>query len=212
MLAAVEPFHHLRSMQLTLGWYTSCPFTSPDVSSIGWENRTLISDAIWAQPGYVRPGAFGAPWETVVRLSQQTGGKGIWINIPVQATDAYVDRLALLLLNGSPDTGGQGLAPGTPLYVEHGNELWLNGSAAAGGGPSLTYLWNKAAAVYEVEHNASSDLNDDGVNDPELWASRRHVRRVWQIGALLSNASGGGLTVRPVLDGPSSSPMRAERR
>lgn len=37
-----------------------------------------------AYADYVRQGAFGAPWESVVRLSQQTGGKGVWINVPVQ--------------------------------------------------------------------------------------------------------------------------------
>jgi hypothetical protein len=57
-------------------------------------------------------------------------------------------------------------------------QVWLNGSAAAGGGPSLAYTWNKAAAAYEVAHDPASNLNDDGVNDPVVWAYRRHARYV----------------------------------
>lgn len=80
--------------------------------------------------------------------------------------------------------------------------MWLNGSAAAGGGPSLSYTWNKAAAAYEVAHDAASNLNSDGVNDPETWAYRRHARRVLEIARIFRSVFGPGRMlsqVRPVL-------------
>ena len=80
--------------------------------------------------------------------------------------------------------------------------MWLNGSAAAGGGPSLAYTWNKAAAVYEVQNDPSSNLNSDGCGDQETWAYRRHARRVLEIARIFRTVFGAGRMlsdVRPVL-------------
>ena len=114
LLRTVSPFHHIRTMQVglalgewgigraksslrnyvsppphtslkwTYGWMVTAPFTSPAASALSWADRALMTDSVW-QPGYVRPLAFGAPWETVVLLAQESGGgRGVWINVPVQ--------------------------------------------------------------------------------------------------------------------------------
>lgn len=168
--------------------------------ALEWADRTLPTDARWA-PAAARPRAFGAPWETVVALAQ-AARVGVWVNIPVQATDAYVAALAALLRDGSAATGGAGVPAGLPIYVEHGNENWLNGSAAAMGGPSATYLYNRAAAAAEVAADPGSALNDDGVGDAEVWGYRRHLRRTVEVGAIFAAAfSAGslGARVRPAL-------------
>lgn len=69
--------------QWTFGWYVTAPFTTPAASALPWEDRALMTDAVW-QPGYVRPRAFGAPWETVILLAQESPPVGVWINVPVE--------------------------------------------------------------------------------------------------------------------------------
>lgn len=216
VLAALAPFSHVRFMQWTFGYYV-LNYTSPAQPGLGvaleWADRARLTDAIW-QPALSRPKAFGAPWESVVLLSQATA-KGVWINVPVQASDDYVAQLAALMRDGSVETGSAGLPAGAPIYLEHGNEVWLNGSTAAGGGPSATYAYNKAAAVAEVAANGSSILNSDGVNDPETWAYRRHLRRVCEIGAIFAAVFGGGgarpAVVRPVLGWTAAFPAELAR-
>lgn len=66
------------------GWYVTAPFSSPEASALAWDERSLLTDAIWGLPGYVRPRAFGAPWETVILLAQESQGTGVWINVPVE--------------------------------------------------------------------------------------------------------------------------------
>jgi hypothetical protein len=95
-----------------------------------------MTDALWL-PGYVRPKVFGAPWETVVLLTLESAGRqGVWINVPVEATgsnvtddSSYVAQLAALLRDGNEWTGGVGVPAGTPIYVEHSNEVGMPGLA-----------------------------------------------------------------------------------
>ena len=95
------------------------------------------------------------------------------------------------------------MQPGRLLFTHPWTgQVWLNGSAAAGGGPSLAYTFNKAAAAYEVAHDPASNLNSDGCNDPETWAYRRHARRVLDIARVFQAVFGADrmlTTVRPVL-------------
>ena len=80
--------------------------------------------------------------------------------------------------------------------------MWLNGSQAAGGGPSAAYLFNRAAAQAEVAANPASNLNLDEINDPEAWGYRRHLRRTVQLGGAFARAFGAGsfgAIVRPAL-------------
>ena len=188
-VAAVAPFAHLRFMQWSYGYWVD-NFTSPaspGAPSIAWENRMLLSDAVW-QP---RAGAAGAPWETVVLFAQRAG-KSLWLTAPVQATDAYIHSLALLLRDGSADTGGVGVPAGCALYLEHGNEVFLNASV---GGPSATYAWNRAAAAAEVAADPASPLAR-GSSDPEVWGYRRHLLRLTQISAIVRSVFGAAAAPR----------------
>jgi hypothetical protein len=95
---------------------------------LAWGDRCLPSDA--QVPNNLRPGCWGLPWEWVVAVAQQTG-KGVWVNHPVTGTGAlpvnttsYAYQWATLLRDGNAATGGKGVPVGTPIYLEHSNEVW----------------------------------------------------------------------------------------
>lgn len=198
LLKAAGPLSQLRFME----WMdtNSAPnYTSPDHGVLQWTARTTPDDAIWSSPGYIRPGAVGAPWETVITFAQASG-KDIWINIPVAAAlddMNYTLALATLLLNGNSDTNGAGVPSNCKVYVEHGNEVWLNGTE---GGPGTNFLYNLAAATDEVGRGGSN-LNNDGATDPQVWANRRHLRTLWFIAQSFASVFGAAAmrhTILPV--------------
>lgn len=198
-LLAVQPFSHLR-MMTALG--TNSPF--PLGQSMEWSDRRLWSDALWGTAGIPRPNTIASwPWEAAILLGQAIGAsKGLWVNVHVACsgaspadTDSYVYQLALLLRDGNSATGGMGLPQGQVLYVEHGNEVWLNGTV---GGPDISYLWNYDAAGREVAAGGSV-LNADGCQDPAQWAQRRHVKRLREIHSILDAVlTPAGIEVRMV--------------
>jgi hypothetical protein len=116
--------------------------------------------------GSNHPGIHGPPWEYVVAAAQQSG-KDIWINVPVNASDAYVTSLAQLFHSG--------LSASTNVYVEYSNEMWHLGFPQ---GP-----WNKQAAIDEV-NAGSSNLNYDGINNQDMWRLRRIAKRTIEIGRI----------------------------
>lgn len=73
-----------------------------------WGQRTLPSSGSQASTK-------GAAYEYAILIANHLG-KDMWINIPVNADDAYVRSLATLLKNK--------LKPGRVVYVEYSNELW----------------------------------------------------------------------------------------
>ncbi|HVK15113.1 MAG TPA: PA14 domain-containing protein, partial [Gemmataceae bacterium] len=72
-------------------------------------------------------------WEYQVMLANETG-KDLYITIPINASDDYVQKLAKLIRYGSdgsnpydwanPDPKYPGLNPNLRVYVEWGNEVW----------------------------------------------------------------------------------------
>lgn len=115
-----------------------------------WSERvspTQISQNAEYQRSPLRGAKRGISWEDVIAFSNEvyadaaTVERGIWINIPVLATDDYVVRLAQLIKCGSDgvnpwvSAGTNTCAAGTPafaalnpaikVYVEFANELWL---------------------------------------------------------------------------------------
>lgn len=75
-----------------------------------WDQRTPMN---W--PQYTLP--HHNPWETIPYLASQLNKTiDIWINIPWNATDDYIIKLAQLML--------ENLTRNNILYVEYSNEIW----------------------------------------------------------------------------------------
>lgn len=84
-------------------------FTQTNGSPIqNWAQRT-------PQAYYTQAKFGGVAWEYVVQLANQTQ-KDVWINIPHQANNAYIDSLAHLLQNSLNST--------LKVYLEYSNEVW----------------------------------------------------------------------------------------
>jgi hypothetical protein len=130
----------------------------------------------------------GEPWENIIELANVSGGKDIWINIPVRADDDYVRQLATLLkgtLNAS-----------SKIYVEYSNEVW-NGSFVQWG-------INRDLATAEVNANPVSPLAWDGSKDTTVLAMRRVGKRLKEISDIFRGVFGDAdmmTRVRPVLAG-----------
>ena len=98
-----------------------------------WSDRTTVSDNFWSC-------LLGVPWEIQIALANETG-KDMYINIPSNATPAYIADLADLFAYGSngetPYTSVQSnpvwapLDPNLKVYIEFSNELWNSGYVQA---------------------------------------------------------------------------------
>lgn len=163
ILEAVRPFDTLRFMNWVGGNNLNPPYDAED-NTLTWAERTL--------PTMRQTQGEGVAWEYVVALANLTG-KNIWINIPVHASDDYVEGLARLL----HDT----LHPDAVIYVEHSNEVWNPGFSQ--------HAYNKAAAAAEVAAG-ESNLDDDGADLEGLWAERRHVRRLVEFSEMFRQVFG----------------------
>jgi hypothetical protein len=73
-----------------------------------WESRTQRSDARYLFDK-------GAPPELMIQMAEFLGSD-VWVNIPAEATDAYVTNLAALAL--------ERLAPHQRVILEYSNEVW----------------------------------------------------------------------------------------
>jgi hypothetical protein len=173
-----------------------------------WSDRSLPTDA----SQQVRPtgtsanpaATVGVAWEYVVALANQAG-KDIWINLPHQATDDYVTKLAQLLRYGSdgvnPYTSPQAspvfppLAPGLKVYVEWSNELWNGGFGQS------TWLGTQADAAVAA---SDADLLFDGNTNHYAVMFRIVGKRSMEISNLFRAVFGDAdmmTRIRPVLPG-----------
>lgn len=167
-LASLQPFRILRFMDWTSTNHNPGFYGDAGHHALNWADRHLPTDATQQDYGT----KYGAAWEYVIALANRAH-KDIWINIPVAATDDYVQQLARLLKKT--------LAPDLKIYLEHSNEVWNFGF------PQYTY--NKLAAVEEVGKGRSS-LNSDGTQDQEEWARRRHAKRLIEIATIFKGVFG----------------------
>ena len=127
-------FHHIRYMGAT-GTNTQPGYYGDEGHhALTWNDRCLPSDAL--QPMDLRPGCWGMPWESVVRVTQATG-LGAWINLPVSASVSfpvnssdYAFNLAQLFKAGNAATGNAGVGA-APVYLEHSNEVWVSVQTAS---------------------------------------------------------------------------------
>ena len=119
----------------------------------------------------------GASWEELILLCNQTGND-LWINIPAQASDDYILKLAQLVKYGSdgtsPYTSVQGapvyppLAPALNVYIEYGNEVWNSGPGF------WCFVWAKALGN-TYKSDTTHPIAYDGVVVDQYDALRRWV-------------------------------------
>jgi hypothetical protein len=145
---------------------------------INWSDRTIPQYATQQTPS-------GVAWEYVFQLANETK-HDVWINIPDQATDAYVASLAAL--------AAQSLAPSLHLYLEYSNEVWNYSFPQA--------ARNQAAAEAEVQANPNSPLAwqcSDYNSCLYVWGERRVGERTVQIAQAFQSAFGTNANMlRPI--------------
>ncbi|HEX7599737.1 MAG TPA: hypothetical protein VF518_16085, partial [Polyangia bacterium] len=196
---ALSEFTVLRTMDFT---------ATNSNGSVTWTDRTRPTHASQAIGNPTAPKGgwqgHGGAWEYAILLANQTG-KDLWINVPAQATDDFITKLAQLTKYGSdgstPYTSVQaapvwpGLDARLRLYVEFSNEVWNTAGAFE------QSRQNHTAAMAEVSAGASP-LNFDKDTNDWNWAWRRTAKRtvdistifrsVWSDAAMMSQ-------IRPVL-------------
>ena len=175
-LKALAPFSTLRMMDVLDTNENPGYYGDAGHHALEWSMRHVPTDA--TQVPY--KGKYGLAWEYVVDMANATG-KDIWINIPIASSDDYVRRLAQFLKSS--------LRPGIKIYVEHSNEVWNFGFPQ--------YIYNKLDAINEVESGHSA-LNNDGSQDQETWAHRRHAERLIQISNIFRSVYGDAAMMRIV--------------
>ncbi|MGD0138718.1 MAG: LamG-like jellyroll fold domain-containing protein [Tepidisphaeraceae bacterium] len=151
----------------------------------------------------------GVCWEYAIILANAVHAD-MWINIPAQANDNYVDQLASLIKNGDTINGVSypALSPDLNVYVEYSNETWNSGFEG--------YQYATDAAVAEVVADANSgtqsNLNYDNLSlaqngdgtyvNASTWQKRWTARRLMQISndfASVLGQSAINTRIRPVL-------------
>jgi hypothetical protein len=159
--------------------------------SVNWSDRPKPTDATYSRDG--------VPWEDLIQLCNQVGS-GIWVCVPVRATDDYVKQLATLLKNN--------LNPNAKIYVEYSNEVW---NIAFDQGK-----YNLAQANAEVAKGGSNLKYDGNSNQYDL-ADRRTARRLMEISNIFKGVwTSAGLPspindrVRCVVGNQAVMPQRAD--
>jgi hypothetical protein len=161
-------------------------------TSVNWSDRSL--------PGQLQTGQAGISLEYVAMLSN-LAGTDAWINLPLNATDDYVTKVAQLFKYGSdgvnPYTSPQAspayppLSPDRKLYVEWVNELWNGGYATSGQNQSAAQSEYSNGDPYHYGSSTSFDLGQ-----------KRLARRLAQISLIFRSVFGDDsmmTQVRPVL-------------
>jgi hypothetical protein len=142
-------------------------FTQTNNNTVSsWDARTKPTDATQTKvrvAGDVVP-AKGIAWEYAIQLAN-TLGTNVWVNVPAQASDDYVRKLATLLRTT--------LNSNLNIYLEYSNEVWNTVFSQT--------KYNTDQARAEVNANPKSILKYDGSTNPVTWADRRYARRLKQI-------------------------------
>jgi hypothetical protein len=163
ILQAVEPFGVIRFMNW-VGGNNINPAYELENNTLEWAERNTT--------GKYQYEGEGVAWEYIIEFANHTQ-KDIWINIPIHASDDYVQGLAQLL----KDT----LHPDARIYVEYSNEVW--------NGLFSQYQYNVDAAAAEVAAG-NSILNADGNEDSGQWARRRYVKRLVEFSGIFGEVFG----------------------
>ncbi|MDP9175832.1 MAG: fibronectin type III domain-containing protein, partial [Planctomycetota bacterium] len=182
-----------------------------------WAQRALPSDP--TQTGMLPLLSFngsnngrsfkGIAWEYAIMLANDLH-TDMWINIPAEADDNYIQQLASLIKNGDTVNGVNyaGLNPDLNVYIEYSNEAWNAGFAV--------FQYSNSAAIHEVASQAGtanpSNLNYDNLPltqksdgsyvNGAIWQQRWTARRLLQVANSFGSVFGSGsinTRIRPVL-------------
>jgi fibronectin type 3 domain-containing protein len=184
-----------------------------------WSQRTLPSAA--TQTGVLpllnyngtstgEATSTGTSWEYAIMLANAVHAD-MWINIPAQANDNYIQQLALLIKNGDDVNGVSypALSPDLNVYIEYSNETWNS--------QFNVYQYSMDAAVAEVVAGAQpggtpSNLNYDNLPltqnsdgtyvNAGTWQLRWTARRIVQISNIFGSVFGQSAIntrIRPVV-------------
>jgi len=151
------------------------------IRTMDFSQANLNPTETWAERTKINflgnTGINGQSWELQILLAN-AASRDLWINVPVKANDAYIDKLAKLFKYGSdgsePYTSVQAspvyppLHPGLKVYVEYGNEIWNTGPGFSGFGWCLDY-------ANANRLNTSHPIAYDGAVTDQWLALRRWV-------------------------------------
>ncbi|WP_144735463.1 hypothetical protein [Extensimonas perlucida] len=190
-IAAMQKFSVIRAMDFV---------NANSNSTQTWAERTPIN---WLGS----TGNKGQSWELMVMLAN-AANRDLWINVPVKADDAYIQKLANLLKYGSdgsePYISSQSkpkypsLKPGLRVYVEYGNEVWNSGPGFWG------FRWALELANANRLDTSHPIAYDGPVNDQYIALRRWIAYRSAFISQTFRNVFGDAAmmsTVRPILAG-----------
>jgi hypothetical protein len=181
-LNALQPFTVLRFMDFS---------NTNGSTTLSWEDRPLTADEQYTS-------GKGGPWEDAILLANLTH-KDIWANIPEEADDNYIRKMAQLFKAK--------LNPGRVVYLENSNEVW-NSSFPQ-------FSENQQQAEVEAKDPKSSLRVDTGVqfDDPNnkwYWGTKRVAERLIKISKIWQSVYGAtalNKTIRPVLASQISYPF-----
>ncbi len=148
-----------------------------------WQNTNGTPIKEWVQRtsenSFLQTGPTGVSYENIIALAN-AAKKDVWINIPDQASDEFVEQLAKLLKSR--------LDPALNVYVEYSNELW-NGQ------------FTQAHRIVEAARDNPA-LTD---NDAYARAAQQIAFKIDAISAIFRKEFGNSAgRVRPVLAGQAA--------
>ena len=175
-LARIKPFSTVRLMDL---------FRAVNSNLTNWSDRPLPTD-------FTATGAYGISIEDAIALGNETQ-TNLWWNIPIDANNDFVMKLANLIkygsdANGNAYTSNQVAPVNSPLnsnlkvHIELGDEIFIPGSTS--------YNDNHAAAVANVNAGILDGSQPD-INGEESLLRLRQIRDLF---AGVYNASSSDLS------------------
>jgi hypothetical protein len=135
-----------------------------------WKDRTSSTLYTQAQPG-------GVAYEYIVRLCN-TVGADPWISVPAEATDAFVEELALLFLDH--------LDSGLRVHLELSSEAWIEDAGHSQG-------------AYAKRKGLEAKL----APEPELAKLRWHSRRSVEVFKIFTRVFGGSERLVRIMASPA---------
>jgi hypothetical protein len=138
---------------------------------VEWSQRRTMNAATWENDNTGMENAI--PWEVIVDVAN-ISKMDLWINVPIAASDNYVQQLAAFIKNR--------LNPDRTLYVEYSNEVWNWGfpqswwNDAKAKAEGLNHVKGYSKRTVELAQIFRSVYGPSSLND------KVRVINAWQIG------------------------------